>query len=112
MFVSEMCRSVACRVVLPWCVGLSAGREVAPRRAPSCGVPVGAVCVCVRVQDWTCCMWCAAVYCMWCVRALPLERAPGWGLVGTRRGVGSRECYACIVQIMLMLMLMLTSTAS
>ena len=50
MLVSEVCRSATCRVALPR-VGLSAGREVARRRAPSCGVPVGAVCVCVRVQD-------------------------------------------------------------
>jgi len=50
MLVSEVCRSATCRVALPR-VGLLAGREVARRRAPSCGVPVGAVCVCVRVQD-------------------------------------------------------------
>ena len=31
-------------------VQLWAGWEVAPRRVPSCGVPVGAACVCVCVQ--------------------------------------------------------------
>ena len=99
MIVSERCRSVACRVDhahvmymrmymcvcvtwrgVPW----RAGRWHDGGYPPV--VYLSALCVrwCVS-QDWTCCMWCAAVYCMWYVRALPLERVRGWGLV-TGRG--------------------------
>jgi len=79
MLVSEVCRSATCRVALPR-VGLLAGREVARRRAPSCGVPVGAVCVCVRVQDadMLYVVRCGVLYVV-CACLVPRKRAPGWG---------------------------------
>jgi hypothetical protein len=48
---------------------------------------------------WTCCMWCAAVCCMWCVRALSLERAPGWG-EGHAMDVRPADCRERCVRVM------------
>ena len=86
MLASEVCRSATCRVALR--AGLSAGREVARRRAPSCGVPAGAVRVCVRVQDadMLYVVRCGVLYVV-CACPVPRTRAR-LGCHGTRRMLG------------------------
>ena len=78
------------RVWRVWSVGGPGGGI---RRVPSCGAPVGAVRACECVcRTWTRCVRRAAVCCMWCVRALPLERAPGWG-TGHAMDVWPADCH-------------------
>ena len=63
-------------------------------------VCLSALCACACVcRTRTCCMWCAAVCCMWCVRALSLERVPGWG-EGHAMDVRPADCRERCVRVM------------